>query len=70
MLDEGSSRKGLIGVVLLLIVALVVVFMLWQRDQESQDLEIEIGSGDAETAIEPAPQVARALPEGIGVSVA
>lgn len=69
MANEGSTQKGLIGIVLLLIVILVVGFVLWQRDQDSQDLNIEIGTGDAETVVEPGPTFARSLPEGIGLSV-
>lgn len=70
MADEGSTHKGLIGIILLLVVILVVGFVLWQRDQESKDLNIDIGMGDAETVVEPGPAPARGLPEGIGLSVA
>ncbi len=56
--------------ILLLVVVLVVGFVMWQRDQESKDLNIEIGAGDAETFVEPGPALARSLPEGIGLSVA
>jgi preprotein translocase subunit SecG len=69
MASEGSTQKGLIGIVLLLIVILVVGFVLWQRDQDSQDLNIEIGAEDAEAVVEPGPTFARGLPEGIGLSV-
>jgi preprotein translocase subunit SecG len=70
MADESSSHKGLIGVILVLIVILVVGFVLWQRDQESKDVNIEIGMEDGEAVVEPGPQLARGLPEGIGLSVA
>lgn len=70
MANESSTHKGLIGVILLLVVILVVGFVLWQRDQESKDLNIEIGTRDAETVVEPGPPLARGLPEGIGLSVA
>lgn len=70
MADEGGTQKGLIGIILLLVVVLVVGFVLWQRDQESKDLNIEIGTWDAETFVEPGPPLARGLPERIGLSVA
>ncbi|MFW6010601.1 MAG: hypothetical protein ACOC83_00535 [Gemmatimonadota bacterium] len=69
MANEGSTQKGLIGIVLLLIVILVVGFVLWQRDQDSQDLNIEIGATDAETIVEPDPYFVRGpSPAGIGLS--
>lgn len=70
MADEGGTRKGLIAVILLLVVALVVVFVFWQRDRESQDLRIDFDTGDAGTVVETGPPVARVLPEGTGLSVA
>lgn len=69
MADDSGTQKGLIAVVVLLIVALVVVFVLWQRDQQSQDLEIDFNTGEAGTVVEPGPPLARVLPEGIGLSV-
>lgn len=43
---EGRSNKTLIVAVLLLVAALIVVFVLWQQDQESEDVNIDIGSAD------------------------
>lgn len=70
MAISGSNQKGLFAVVLLLIVALVVVFVLWQRDQESTDLRIDFDTGDAGTVVEPGPPVAGVLPRGIVLSMA
>lgn len=70
MTGDSSTQKGLIGVILLLVVLLVVGVVLWQRDKESKDLNIDIGMGDREAVVERGPPVARGLPEGIGLSVA
>jgi flagellar biosynthesis/type III secretory pathway M-ring protein FliF/YscJ len=70
MAVSGGNQKGLLAVVLILIVALVVVFVLWQRDQESTDLRIDFDTGDAGTVVEPGPSLAGVLPEGIGLSMA
>lgn len=70
MADESSGQKGLIAVILVLIVILVVGFVLWQRDQESKDVNIEIGMGDAEAVVEPGPPLTRGLPGGIGLWMA
>lgn len=70
MSDESGTQKGLIAVVLVLIVALVVVFVLWQRDQQSQDLKIDFDTGEAGTVVESGPPHARVLPERVGLSVA
>jgi flagellar biosynthesis/type III secretory pathway M-ring protein FliF/YscJ len=70
MADDTGSNTGLIAVIILLIVIIVVGFFLWQRDQESQDLKIDIDTGDAGAVVEPGPPVARALPEGIELTVA
>lgn len=70
MADESSTQNGLIGVIVLLVVVVVAGFVLWQRDRESTDLNIEIGMEDAETVVEPGTPLARGLPEGIGLSIA
>ena len=70
MASEGSTRKGLIGVILLLVVVLVVGFVLWQRDRESKDVNIDIGMVDAEAVVEPGPRLVRGLAEGRGLWVA
>lgn len=70
MNEEGGTQKSLLSVVLVLIVALVVVFVLWQRDQDSKDLNIDIGSVDAGTVVEPGPRPAHVLPDGIEFLVA
>lgn len=69
MADDAGTRKGLIAVIVILIVILVVVFYLWQQDQESQDVRIDFDTGDAGAVVEPGPPVARALPEGIELTV-
>lgn len=70
MTDESGNQKRLIAVVLVLIVSLVVVFVLWQRDQGSQDLRIDFDTGDAGAEVEPGPPLARPLPEGVELSAA
>lgn len=67
MADEGGTRKPLIAAVVLLMAALVVVFVLWQRDRDSRDLRIDIGARDAGTVVEPGPAPARLPPEGVGL---
>ena len=48
MAVSGRSNGMVIGIVLL-VVALIVVFFLWQRDRESTDLNIDIGAIPAVT---------------------
>lgn len=48
MAESGRSNSLVIGIVVL-VVALIVVFFLWQRDQESADLDIDIGAIPAVT---------------------
>lgn len=63
-MEAGRSNTGMIVVVLLLVAALIAVFVLWQRDQESKDLDVDIGEGDA--ALHPAPvSPVAALPEDV-----
>lgn len=69
MANDAGNRTGLIAVIVILIVILVVVFFLWQQDRESQDVRIDFDTGDAGAVVEPGPQVARALPEGIELTV-
>lgn len=40
---NGAARGGALWAVVVLAIALVVVVILWQRDRESKDLEIDIG---------------------------
>lgn len=70
MANSSSNQKSLIGVILLLVAVLVVGFVMWQRDQESKDLNINIGMGDAQTLVEPGPALARGVPEGFWLSTA
>lgn len=68
MTDGNGNQKSLIGVVVVLVVALVVVFVLWQRDQDSKDINVDFNTGSAETVVESGPPLARGLPEGTGLS--
>ena len=43
MASEGN--RGLIVLVVLLVAGLVAVMYFWQQDQESQDVEIDLGEG-------------------------
>lgn len=70
MTDSGGSQKQLIGVIVALVVGLVVVFVLWQNDRDSQDFNVDFSTGDAGTVVEPGPQLASGLPEGIRLSMA
>lgn len=44
-MESGRSNTGMIVVVLVLVAALIAVFVLWQRDQESEELDVDIGEG-------------------------
>lgn len=70
MTDGNSNQKTLIGVVVVLVVALLVVFVLWQRDRDSQDINVDFNTGSAESVVESGPPLARGLPEGIGLPAA
>ena len=70
MADESGTRKRLIGVILALVVGLVVVFVLWQNDRDSQDINVDFDTGGAETVVEPGPTLASGPPEGIRPPVA
>ena len=43
----GDSNRNLVFLVVFLVVALVVVLFMWQRDQESKDVDIDIGTGES-----------------------
>lgn len=68
MADEGGSQKGLVAVIIVLVVALLVVFYLWQQDQESKDVRIDFDTGDAGTLVAPGSPVALTLPDGVVVT--
>lgn len=70
MTDESNTQRNLIGVVLALVVGLVVVFVLWQNDRDSQDINVDFDTGSAGTVVEAGPQLASGSPEGIRLSVA
>jgi hypothetical protein len=41
--QDGAANRGAMWLVAILVIALIVVFFLWQRDRESKDLEVDIG---------------------------
>lgn len=64
-MSEKGGRTGMIITIVVLLAALIAVFVLWQRDQESKDLEVDVGLGGAEALVEPAPATARRADGGL-----
>ncbi len=49
MLNErGAANQGTFLIIALLVAALIAVFVLWQRDSESKDIQIDIGQATPE----------------------
>lgn len=62
MAREGGSRKKLLGLVVALLVALIVVLVLWQQDEASQDVRLDVDMGDAGALVETGPGLAAVAP--------
>lgn len=48
---EGGGNNTMAVLVVVLVIALIAVFFLWQRDQESKDLDVDIGAADDAPAL-------------------
>jgi predicted negative regulator of RcsB-dependent stress response len=62
--NAGGNRMLVVVVVVLAAVAAVLAYMWWQ-EEESNEFEIEIGSADADAAVERGGTLSDAPPSGL-----
>ena len=68
MEEESGGNRTLYGVIAVLVVALVLVFLLWQQDQQTKEVELEVDTGDASVLVEPGPRLAATAPRHLAQS--
>lgn len=55
--NRGEGRQGALVAIALLVIALVVVLILWMRDRQSQDAELNVDIGSIPAWTAPGTQV-------------